>query len=845
MPPSPVTPWVFAATPAVRERVSSRLLDGFSEWWQAPGLLLVAAAVVALVVWSYRRDAVELPPVRRAILTALRLGALASLAVAWLDLERTTEYEFVSPSRVAVLIDTSASMTLPDAASAAGAPADAGRTSAETQRADRALAVLEAGGLLDALRQVHDVSLWTFDSGTDRIATLPRVDGVAPDSAARAEPAAAASPASSEPGASEPDPGPRAEDDWRSRLVPQGDETRLGGALARILDEEPAGLLAGVVVLSDGASNAGLDPRAAAALLAAADVAVHPLGIGAETLPANVRIADLIAPARVFPEDRFTVTAFLQAQGLAGQRVRVELREGAAGDAAATASRTDGAALDAQDAVLAGDGELVPVRFDVAGLPTPGRRALVVRVVPPAADRLPGDDRQEADVEVVDRVTRVLLMASGPGREFQFMRNVLDRDRSFTIDTLLDTAPTAREGDGAIDAFPDSDAALAEYDAIVAFDVDWRRLDAAARDRLERWVGRESGGIVLVAGSVSMEPWLADSSLRAIRGLYPVELRGLLPATAGGPTPGEVARPVRLTRDGETAEFLRLATDAATSDSLWASFPGVYSCFETAAAKPGATVYARLSEDDSPARETQPIYVAGHYYGSGTAVFIGSGELWRLRAVDPRLHERLTTQLVRHVAQGRLLRGSRTSRLLVDRDRVPVGSTAQVRLVLPEGTGARAGGVVCRVRRPEGGVTTVPLDPEPGRPDVRRGGFVVTREGGWQIDVDLAAPVPERLSRRIQAHLPDRELARPRLDRDLLADVARTTGGSARFLAADGWTPDAAAALAAALPDRSRRVYEPGGADMVFKRRLNTALVALGVGLLCTEWLARRLLKLA
>lgn len=122
---------------------------------------------------------------------------------------------------------------------------------------------------------------------------------------------------------------------------------------------------------------------------------------------------------------------------------------------------------------------------------------------------------------------------------------------------------------------------------------------------------------------------------------------------------------------------------------------------------------------------------------------------------------------------------------------------------------------------------------------------MVTREGGWQIDADLAAPVPERLSRRIQAHLPDRELARPRLDRDLLADLARLTGGSARFLAADGWTRDDARALAAALPDRSRRVYEPGGADVVFKRRLNATLLALGVGLLCTEWLARRLLKLA
>lgn len=832
MPSSLAASWLVAASPAVRERTTSRLLDGFSAWWQAPAAVLLCVAIAAVVLWTYRRDAAELPRSRRLPLTALRLGAFVCLAVAWLDLERTTEYEFVSPSRVAVLVDTSASMTLP--ATVATDDAAGGDDTQAPPRADRALDVLEGGGLLAGVRRVHDVSLWTFDVGAERIATLPR-DGDAWERPTGGDGQAAEDDAG---GLDASDATPP--DAWRDRLVPRGNETRLGTALARVLDAEPAGLLAGVVVLTDGASNAGLDARAAAGRLGTAEVVVHALGIGAETLPANVRIADVSAPARVFPGDRFTVTAFLQAQGLAGQRVRVELREGGA-----TADTAPGdAVLDARDAVLGPDGDLVPARFDVGGLPNPGRRRLVVRVVPPAADRTPRDDVQDTEVEVVDRVTRVLLMASGPGREFQFMRNVMDRDRSFAVDESLGTA--SREADGMLAGFPDSDAVLAEYDTIVAFDVDWRRLDGGARERLERWVGRESGGLVLIAGGVSMERWLADPGMRVIRSLYPIEVRGVMPTLGGGgATATEVARAVRLTRDGEAAEFLRLAGDAATSETVWGSFPGVYSCFEAGPAKPGATVYARLAQNDGPTGDRQPIYIAGHYYGSGTVVCVGSGELWRLRSVDPRLHERLTTQLVRHVAQGRLLRGSRTSRLLVDRDRVPVGSTAQVRLVLPEGTGARAGSVVCRVRRPDGGAVTVPLEPEPGRSDVLRGGFIVAREGAWQVDVDLAAPVPERLSRRIQAHLPDRELTRPRLDRALLEDVARLTGGTAHCLATEGWTRDDAEALVATLPDRSRRVFEPGGADASFKRRLNTALLAVGVGLLCTEWLARRFLKLA
>jgi hypothetical protein len=40
---------------------------------------------------------------------------------------------------------------------------------------------------------------------------------------------------------------------------------------------------------------------------------------------------------------------------------------------------------------------------------------------------------------------------------------------------------------------------------------------------------------------------------------------------------------------------------------------------------------------------------------------MGSGELWRLRGIDVGYFERLYTQLVRHVSQGRLLRGSSTA----------------------------------------------------------------------------------------------------------------------------------------------------------------------------------------
>jgi hypothetical protein len=837
LPPAAASPWcLLASSERVQHRITSGLIDGFSQWWQMPALVLAIAAIAAFVLWMYRRDAAELPRGVGIALAALRLGAVAAVAAAYLDFERTAEHEIVFPSRVAVLVDSSASMTLRD--DLAG---DHEAPSADDQRggtrSKRAVDVLREGGLLAALAPRHEVSVWRFDADAEPLTILPAAAMATPDEPAGESPAVATTPASPPPA-----------EDWPELLTARGYETRLGEALARVLDQEPAGALAGVIVLTDGASNAGIDPAAAVAALAKAGVPVHALGIGSDRLPTNVRVADVLVPARVFPGDRFAVTAYLQAQGLAGQTVRVELAELAVDSSGGDpqANPAAGRVIDTAEVMLGAGGELVAVRFDVPGLEAPGRRDLVVRVIPPAVDRTPADDRQVAEVEVVDRVTQVLLMAGGPSREYQFMRNVLERDKSVAVDVVLGTAGKGGSQDARriLPAFPATAEELAEYDVVVAFDYDWRLLDVAAQARLERWVSQESGGLVLVAGSIFMDAWIADSQTAVIRNLHPVELRraGRL---AGDDTAAlETPMPLVFSRDGLDAEFLWLASSRIASQTVWSEFAGVFSCFDSTGPKPGATVYARAARPGAAGSpESNPIYFAGQFYGSGNVFFMGSGEMWRLRALDDSLHERFATQLVRHVSQGRLLRGSRRARLLVDRDRFAVGANVVVRLVVPEGETAVPAD--CRVAGPDGMVLRVPLVAERDRSGVLQGTFVAARDGSWRIDVDLPGGGGEKVSRRIQARLPDRELERPRLDRGVLEQIATLSGGTARFLGAEPWTADDSRRLAGGIQDRSRREYETGTPDGAFKRRLNGILLALATGLLCSEWILRRLVKLA
>ncbi|MFM1905113.1 MAG: hypothetical protein RLZZ440_3013 [Planctomycetota bacterium] len=815
------SPAALAADP--QYRLVSRLLDSFGAWWQPPAALATAVVAVAAILWLSRRDGASLPRAVAITLRLLRLTAVAAVAVALCDIERIAEHEILLPSRVAVLIDSSASMSLVD--SAAGPPAanEAAGTepAAAADRSTRAQELLKAGGLLAALGNRQEVSLWRFDADAEPLAAVPRRG---PDA-----PAAAAAPVA----------------DWQASVAAGGYETRLGEAVQRILDREPAAALAGIVVLSDGGNNAGVDPLAAADAARRAGVAIEVIGIGSEVLPANLRVADLVAPARVFPDDGFAVTAYLQSQGMEGRRVEVELLEQADGLGAALGP---GRVLGSRDTLLGGDGDITAVRFDVAGLVTPGSRMLTVRVRPPATDRIAADDSQSAAIEVVDRVTEVLLIAGGPGREYQFMRNLLDRDPSFAVDVLLGTAVEGISQDARriLAAFPPSDESLAEYDVVVAIDPDWLAVGPAGWSRLERWVSQAGGGLVLIAGGIHQDSWLRDPRSEPLRGLFPVQLRPGEQLSLGGPLGRAEPLPLAFTRDGLEAEFLWLADSRATSAAVWAEFPGVYACGPADELKPGATAYALAAPPRSLASEPQPIYLAGQYYGAGSVIYVGSGELWRLRGIDDAAYERLVPQLLRRVSQGRLSQGGRLARLLVDRDRHPVGSTVHMRLVLAaERPAAVIPPLTCRVTGPTGETLTVPLAASPERPGTLLGGFVASREGTWQIEVDPLPGEAERLVHRIQAQLPDRELARPQLDRPLLEQMAVRSGGRAWFPETDGWTAADATALAAALPDRSRREYEAGVADPGFKQTLNAILLAIGCGSLCLEWVIRRLVKLA
>ncbi|MEE9603185.1 MAG: hypothetical protein V3V75_07765 [Thermoguttaceae bacterium] len=811
--------------------------------WIIP--VAVCVGIMLFVRYMYRRDAVDLSPAVGWLLTALRTAVFLGLLILYLQPHWRVEREEVRNSRVAVLADTSLSMGLTDA--------DSTPTSGIASRAERVAAALSETTLIEQLRETHDVVVYRFDENLVRVASFDKLTEEEKSGNASQTEEPAGKPA-----------GSKEKIDWKTVLAPVGAETRLGQWLRQLIRDERNSPFSGVLLLSDGGQNAGVVVEAALEAAAEAKATVVAVGIGSNKQPVNVRVSDLVAPARAYPGDRYTVTGFVQAQGLSGRVIDVQLLSRAAVDGTNSEPGT-GNLEHSRRITLGADGEVLPVKFELTPDET-GRRTLCFRLTAPAADSNATDNLREVDVEIVDRENRVLLFAGGPSREYRFLRPMLFRDRSTTVDILLQSGlpGMSQEADTILDEFPSTPKEMFDYDCLVAMDPDWRELDPVQVDLLERWVAEQGGGMIVIPGPVfagSIDPvgrdtdggvissWIQDSSMESIRALYPIVFDRRFSDYRPGMYDSKEPWPLRFTREGLEAEFLWLDDSATASRQIWKDFIGVHSVCPARGPKPGATVLARFSDPSSGTgdKDSLPVYFAEQFYGSGRVFYIGSGEMWRLRRVGDTYFDRFYTKLIRHVSQGRLLRGSSRGVLLVGRDRYLLGDTVELRAQL---TNARLDplelpSVPLQVIRPDGTLQTVELLADSARTGTYAGQFIVDVEGSCRLELPIPESENERLARRIQVKVPDLEREDPQRNDALLGRIAEGTGG--KYYAGLGSIFDAKAAktLVGRFKDRTENIIRPAKSDPQWEEEWLRWAMYIIVGLLCLEWLIRRLLKLA
>jgi hypothetical protein len=639
--------------------------------------------------------------------------------------------------------------------------------------------------------------------------------------------------------------------DWQKELAARGTSTKLGSAIQYIVNRERSGPFAGLVLFTDGRSNSGVLPEVAIAAATNASISIYPVGIGSTLTPKNVQVAEIQAPPRVFPGDRFQVKGLVTPFGCEGQTVRVEL-------VSVDEQETEAEILEAEDNLRLGpDGQPMAVQFSIEQQ-NQGRRRYTIRAIGISEDSDPRDNQRSAVVEIVERTTKVLLVAGGPSREFRFLRNQLYRDKDITLHVWLQSSKEGadQESDLLLQAFPDSREEFDNYDCVIGFDPDWRALSPAQSSMLERWVAEKAGGMIVIAGPVNTPRWTrqprGDESVDKIRRLYPVSFYAQGSAVLRlGRFGGDESFPLKFTREGRAAEYLWLGDSAGQSQETWGQFEGVFGYYAVNEPKAGAEVLANFADPDTLVSERLPIYLASHFYGSGRVFFQASGEMWRVRRLSVEYFQGYYTKLIRWATQGRLLRDSSQGVVLTDRQRCWMGDSISVQailrdaqddpLLLPE--------VTATILRPDESTEPIVLrsSNDAVSPGTFSSQFIAAQEGDYRISLAIPdSPNLEVLTATVVAKIPDLEKERPQRNDELLAEIAEKTQGhyyvGLKEFSVNEEDPMSPHNL---IQPRDQETFLTGTFDRFFQRKLMMWLLGLFATALSLEWIVRRLHKLA
>ena len=912
-------------------------LDQWLHWFIFACLL---TGLISYVVYWYRKDWSELPKGIGWALLLLRMLALLGILIFFFDLQKRTEQKVIRSSKLAVLVDTSLSMTMPQQddseKTAASDPASTSRISA-VQNA------FSKSPLLKQLQQRHDVSVFRFDqsahpsavasfakpkeikasddpdsarlvlwrlltrvtwvgtivvlvgglmmgislvarvygdmrsfwpyilmtavvaviSGFVLIATaILRADQVpwkslwsfVPPNANNGTIAAKDAKA----GKSDDKPIEPNAVAWETHIAATGTESRVGDAINSILEQERGSPLAGIVVISDGRSNAGLDPLVTISEATLQGVPIHTVGMGTAQNPLNVRLVDIETPKRVFPGDRFRLTALLQASGLQGKQITIQLRRRAGGQ------KNAGMAIEEERVVtLEGDDSMSNLVFDIQPREI-GSWIYEVKALPPEKDSNPLDNALESEVRVVEPKSTVLIIAGGPTREYQFVRNLLFRDPSVQSHVLLQTSGpgVSQEAKKMLTEFPRTRAEMSLYDCVIGFDADWSALDNEQVENLEKWISEQAGGLVIVAGPVSTPKWAGSQGngnrkAEILRNLSPlvVNTRGSRLISIGR-FESETAWPLVFAPDAWQTDFVQVAKTLEESRRAWERFRGVYSFYACYEPKPGATPVAYFSDPSATSAGKPPIYLATQFYGAGRVAFQGGGEFWRLREVGESYFDTYYTKLVRWAGQGRLLRDSDRGILLLDKQQAIVGEQVMVRAVLRDAQfqPTLLPDAQAKLLEPSGRSTPLVLAPipDPSQPGVYLGQFFTKGTGTYEVQLPVGGLADQQLlTQQVSVRVPALEIQRPQRNDPLLNELATRTGGkywigmNSLVVPSSETSGVGLSPLVQSIEPRDQTNYLPGAPDKEFQQRLMGLLMALIVGCLSMEWLIRRLSKLA
>ena len=270
-------------------------------------------------------------------------------------------------------------------------------------------------------------------------------------------------------------------------LSAEGPATALGRAIEESVSRYAGQPIAGVVLLTDGAWNKGVDPVEVAADLKKLGIPLYPVGIGLPD-PPDVSVQSIIVPETIFSFDRVQVRA--QVRSTANYR----------GVKTQVAASIDGDQVDSFNVELAGATQFVQLNFipkDRSGMVD-----LKVTAAPLVGETVRENNELSQPVKVINEKIKVLYVEGIPRWEYRYLRAVLQRDRRLDVKFLMTEGdPDLPKYSGEyVACFPEAAAEALKYDLIILGDVAADYFKPADQARIDELVRRRGGSLLMLAG---------------------------------------------------------------------------------------------------------------------------------------------------------------------------------------------------------------------------------------------------------------------------------------------------------------------------------------------------------
>ena len=548
--------------------------------------VLFALVLAGLVILFYRRMPVAISPAMKSLFTTLKI--LPLLLLVFCLMEPVVVTSEVSPRRgfLLLLFDDSGSMGIQDG----------GRGLARVEAVKRRF---RDDGLLEELAARFRLRSYRFADRTERLSDI-------------------------------------------GELAASGTATDIAGALGQAAGEFRDLPVAAVVLVTDGADNAGTgtDKLAnAAAYLASRNTPVHTVGVGRERIDRDVEILKVAASDRVTEGTITDLVVTLRSSGYAGRSIDLNIREG-------------GRVVQSVPVRLGRDGDIQRVQVFLSP-ESPGILEYSAEVAPQDAETIAENNAQAFLLDNRSRTGRVLYVEGYPRREFKFIRRALEEDPRIDMVSIVRISPDGRiYRQGIRDperelaaGYPRSREELFAYDAVVFGDIeaDWFTPDQLRIT--EAFVSDRGGGFLMIGGLNSFRE--GGYAGTPIEDVLPVRLTGDDWAM------GIVDHAFLLEPAGEGINhpLLRFGSTPEEDRAIWNALPELIGYNRVGGAKPGASVLA--IDPGANVLEGSNVVLAVQRYGKGRSMAFTGFSTWRWQMHLPsedQSHERFWRQMIRWIA---------------------------------------------------------------------------------------------------------------------------------------------------------------------------------------------------